>query len=149
MAVHEFQQILQSERCIFIKYLILQELFTCRDIADLVRPAPAALCYEAPLPQAQAQMFARIISEQKGRYATPSAPATANVCSELKTKMQKLLRSGGETFAINYDPSAEYTVERPNYKLMNSSRGKERIKRTGISTLKSRWDLFSMRIITI
>ena len=99
-----------------------------QDIADLVRPAPAALCYEAPLPQAQAQMFARIISEQKGRYATPSAPATANVCSELKTKMQKLLRSGGETFAINYDPSAEYTVERPNYKLMNSSRGKERIK---------------------
>ena len=102
-----------------------------QDIADLVRPAPEALCYEAPLPPAEAEIFARLISEQKGRYATPTSPATANTSSELKAKMQNLLRSGGETFAISYDPSAEYQVIRPNYKLMNSSRGKERIKGDG------------------
>ncbi len=96
----------------------------------LFPPTPDAICAEAPMPEKMAEKFARIKKERDEKFITPTQGAKAGVDAAISGKMDQYVEKGADAYAIRYH-AADYRIYAPNYKLVNTSHGREEVKGTG------------------
>ena len=109
--------------------LLLANAGYAQRLSELVRPVPAAVMAEAPMPEAMAAKYERTRTERHNKFLTPTAGAKTTVGAIVETKKNQYIIPGdNKAFAIRYNASDKYRMQIPNYRLLNTSHGREAIK---------------------
>lgn len=112
---------------LFISLLMVGTM-SAQQLSEIARPVPEALCSEAPMPKEIADKYARAEQERRRKFATPQREANILIDSDVLRKQRTYLLPGEETFEIRYTPGETYTYCAPEYKILNTSHGREPIK---------------------
>ncbi len=99
-----------------------------QQLSEIARPVPAALCSEAPMPKEIAKKYARAEQARQNKFVTPQRETNSTIDSDLLLKRRTYLTAGKETYSIRFTPGEQYTFCAPEYRIINSSHGREPIK---------------------
>lgn len=99
-----------------------------QQLSEIARPVPAALCSEAPMPQDLAKKYARAEQARQNKFVTPQRETNSTIDSDLLLKRRTYLTAGKEAFTLAFTPGEQYTFCSPEYRIINSSHGREPIK---------------------
>ncbi len=117
---------------LLISILLLAGIGQAQRLSELSRPVPAAVMAEAPMPAEMAAKYERTRNERHNKFLAPGISTKATVGATVKTKKDQYILSGDDkAFAIRYNPSDKYLMHIPNYRLLNTSHGREAIKGDG------------------
>jgi len=118
-------------RTLFITLALIASSAQAQKLSELARPVPEALSAEAAMPAEMAAKYARVKQERRNKYTTPQRASQAATDAGITQKMKAYLTTGTQAYQIKHNKSDEYTLCAPNYKLANTSHGRESIKGKG------------------
>ncbi|MBR1878647.1 MAG: hypothetical protein IJ814_06560 [Paludibacteraceae bacterium] len=117
---------------LLISILLLAGTGYAQRLTELSRPLPPAVMAEAPMPEEMAAKYERTRTERHNKFLTPVTDTKAAVGATVRAKKEQYIISGdNQAFAIRYNPSDKYQMHIPNYRLLNTSHGREAVKGDG------------------
>lgn len=98
-------------------------------LSDLCRQIPKAVCAEAAMPEAMAKKYERTRVERNHKYITPTSGTHPVVSAAIETRKSRfMVLENDQAFSIRVNPEEKYTISTPNYRLLNTSHGREAVK---------------------
>ena len=80
------------------------------------------------MPQELAKKYARAEQARQNKFVTPQRETNSTIDSDLLLKRRTYLTAGKEAFTLSFTPGEQYTFCAPEYRIINSSHGREPIK---------------------